>query len=147
MGRKPEIIKDQELINLLRQNARMPLAAIAKQLGVSRATVQSRLARLERDGYIGGYTIISGTETGAIELLSAIILVELELRVQARLIADLKSIPEIMTCYTTSGQHDLFLKIQCRSPSELDEIIDKIAHMEGVRRTTSSILLARKFER
>lgn len=147
MARRPDLIKDQELINILKQNARMPLAEIAKTLGVSRATIQSRLSRLERDGFIAGYTIISGIDTGALELISAIILVELELRIQNRIVSDLKKIPEVTACYTTSGQHDLFVRIRCRTPADLDAIIDEIACMEGVRRTTSSILLTRKFER
>jgi DNA-binding Lrp family transcriptional regulator len=46
-----------------------------------------------------------------------------------------------------SGPFDLFVKINCATSTHLDEIIDWIAEMEGVRRTTSSILLARKFER
>ena len=63
------------------------------------------------------------------------------------MIAELKKIPEVVSCHTLSGQFDLFVKSRCRLASELDELIDQIANMEGVRRTTSSIMLARKFER
>lgn len=147
MGRKPDLLKDQSLLSILKNNARMPLSEIAKQLKVSRATVQSRLSRLEREGYIKGYTIISGVETGDVKVLSAVILVELELRSQAGVINSLKKIPEIVSCHTVNGQFDLLLRVQCSVSSELDEVIDQIAHIEGVKRTTSSLLLARKFER
>ncbi|MGI6247418.1 MAG: Lrp/AsnC family transcriptional regulator [Pseudochelatococcus sp.] len=147
MARRADTLKDQELLNILKQNARLPLAEIANQLGVSRATIQARLTRLERDGYIKGYTIVSGHDTGDVESLSAIILVEIDIKSQSKLISDLKKIPEVMSCHTLSGQFDLLIKIQCRLPSELDELIDRVAHMDGVRRTTSSILLMRKFER
>ena len=48
---------DQRLLTLLRENARTSTAQLARKLGVSRTTVQSRLERLERDGVIGGYTV------------------------------------------------------------------------------------------
>lgn len=147
MARNPDQLKDQKLLNILSQNARMPISQVAKQLGVSRATAQARIARLERDGYIQGYTIVSGLDAGIVEHLSAVMLVELEVRTQSKVIAELKKMPEVVSCHALSGQFDLFVKIRCRLASELDEVIDKIASLEGIRRTTSSILLARKFER
>jgi len=147
MGRRPQAFKDQELLNILQQNARTSLSDIAKQLKVSRATVQSRVSRLERDGYISGYTIITGAESTGIEFIHSIVMVDLEVRNQSGLVSELRKMPEIVSCYTTSGQHDIFLKLQCRTPSELDEAIDRIAQLEGVRKTTSSILLSKKFVR
>ena len=49
--------KDEELINVLRANAREPVASLARKLGVSRTTVQDRLKRLEEQGVIAGYTL------------------------------------------------------------------------------------------
>ena len=45
---------DRQLIALLRENARMPVVALAKKLRVARATVQNRIARLEHEGVIVG---------------------------------------------------------------------------------------------
>ncbi len=146
MARSADASKDQQLLNILRRNARTPLSEIAKELGVTRATAQSRLSRLERDGYISGYTIMPGPNTH-VQGLFAVILVELEVRSQASVISELKRIPEVVSCYTLSGQFDLMIRIRCRLPTELDALIDKIAQLEGVRRTTSSILLSQKFEK
>ena len=74
-------------------------------------------------------------------------LAELEVRQQGNVIAALRKKSEVVDCYTLSGPFDLFVKINCATSAHLDEIIDWIAEMDGVRRTTSSILLARKFER
>ena len=49
-----KINADRQLIALLRENARMPVAEIARKLGISRSTAQSRLERLERNGTIAG---------------------------------------------------------------------------------------------
>jgi len=147
MARPSDSRKDQELINILTANARIPLAEVAKMLGVSRATVQGRLTRLEREGVIAGYTTILGKEDAENTTLSAIIMVELEVKQQGNVISLLRKRPEVIQCYTLSGHFDLFVKIRCATSTHLDEILDWIAEMEGVRRTTSSILLARKFER
>ena len=48
---------DQKLISLLRSNARMPVVELAKKLRVSRATVQNRMARLEKERVLLGYTV------------------------------------------------------------------------------------------
>jgi DNA-binding Lrp family transcriptional regulator len=48
---------DRELIGLLRDNARLSTVALAAKLRVARATVQNRIARLEREGTITGYTV------------------------------------------------------------------------------------------
>lgn len=147
MGRPSEFSKDQALLSILKLNARTPISEIAKSLGVSRATAQARLRRLERDGYIAGYTTVPGDARDKIDLLSAIILIELEVRRQVGVIADLKRLPEVLSCHTLSGAFDLFVLIRCQTSTELDRIIDLIAGMEGVKRTNSSIMLARKFER
>ncbi|NYH25366.1 DNA-binding Lrp family transcriptional regulator [Paraburkholderia bryophila] len=48
---------DRQLLSLLRDDARMSVVALAKQLRISRATVQNRLTRLEQNGVIVGYTV------------------------------------------------------------------------------------------
>src|SRR5215468_7022456 len=48
---------DTKLIDLLRSNAREPTASLARKLGLARSTVQERIARLEREGTITGYTV------------------------------------------------------------------------------------------
>ena len=48
---------DRRLLEILREDARAPTAQLARALGLSRTTVQSRLERLERSGVITGYTV------------------------------------------------------------------------------------------
>ena len=52
--------RDRELLALLAEDARMPLTGLARRLGVARSTVQQRLARLEADGVIAGYSVRLG---------------------------------------------------------------------------------------
>src|SRR5258707_13668109 len=48
---------DRQLLSLLRDDARLSVASLAKTLRVARGTVQNRLARMEKDGTIVGYTV------------------------------------------------------------------------------------------
>lgn len=147
MPRPSDSAKDRELIRILSENARLPLSEIAKSLGVSRATVQGRLVRLERDGIIAGYTTVLGKAAARSRTIAALVLIELEVRQQGGVIAALKKRPEIVSCHTLSGHFDLSVKVECETASDLDAMIDWIAELDGVRRTTSSVILAQKFER
>lgn len=147
MGRPIDGDKDRALIGLLTANGRMPVAEIAAKLGVSRATAQARLARLERDGIIKGYTVVLGDGAETPTDLTAIVLVELDVRKQPAVIAELRTSPEIVSCHSMSGQFDLMINVRAANARRLDDTLDWIAAIDGVRRTMSSILLARKFER
>ena len=64
---------DQALLRLLRANARMPAAELARAVNLSRTTVQSRLERLERSGVIEGYTLRLGEAARAASLGKTVI--------------------------------------------------------------------------
>ncbi|NDD89705.1 MAG: AsnC family transcriptional regulator, partial [Rhodobacteraceae bacterium] len=51
---------DKKIIQALTDNARAPLTDLARQLGIARTTVQSRIERLEKAGTIRGYTLRMG---------------------------------------------------------------------------------------
>jgi DNA-binding Lrp family transcriptional regulator len=52
---------DRQLLSLLQTNARESTATLARQLGLARTTVVSRIARLEREGVVAGYGVRLGT--------------------------------------------------------------------------------------
>ncbi|MCK5574732.1 MAG: Lrp/AsnC family transcriptional regulator, partial [Sphingomonadales bacterium] len=63
MGMGPMDATDQKLLSLLRENARASTSALARDLGLSRSTVQDRINRLEKRGIVAGYTVRLGEET------------------------------------------------------------------------------------
>ena len=67
--------KDRQLIDLLKGDARASVAALARKLGVARSTVNTRLARLEADGVIAGYTVRLG-QTAERPAITAHVLLE-----------------------------------------------------------------------
>ncbi|MGJ4854150.1 Lrp/AsnC ligand binding domain-containing protein [Labrys sp. La1] len=137
---------DDALIAILRENARASTAEIARRLGVSRTTVQSRLARLEHRGVIVGYTIrLSEEHTRS--LLRAHVLLTTVPKLIRQVEAGLREIPSVRTLHSVSGNFDMIAVIEARSVGELDELADRIGALEGVERTSTSLILSTRIER
>ncbi len=137
---------DQQLLSLLRENARASTALIARRLGLSRTTVQSRIERLEREGVISGYTVRVHDEYER-RHVRAHIMIAVHQKQMTPVVAALRAMPELRALYTVSGVFDLIAICAVPAVSEMDELTDRIGAIEGVDRTTSSIVLATKFER
>lgn len=137
---------DRALVALLRENARAPVAELARRLGVSRTTVQSRLQRLERRGAVVGYTVVVPDEAEA-ALVRAHVLITLGPKSAAAIESALRRIPEVRTLHSVSGPFDLIAIVAARSIGELDALIDRIGALDGVERTTSAIVLSTRIQR
>jgi len=137
---------DRALLALLRDDARMPTAVLARRLKLSRTTVQSRMARLERAHVIAGYTVAVSAEAEA-GLVRAHVLITLEPRKAAPIEAALRRIPEVRTLHSVSGPFDLIAVVAAASIGELDRLIDRIGMLDGVERTTSAIVLSTRIAR
>lgn len=137
---------DQQLIGKLRENARRSTSEIARELGVSRSTVNSRIKRLEDTGVIKGYTLEYG-EDYAKQLVSAHVLIKVNQKLTARTNRDLRQVPEIRAVYAISGDYDLIAEIEAVSTASLSQTLDRIGNFEGIERTNSSVILETKFRR
>jgi DNA-binding Lrp family transcriptional regulator len=137
---------DQQLLSLLRENARASTAQIARRLGLSRTTVQSRIERLEREGVVSGYTVRvhDEYERGQVR---AHIMIAVHPKQMTSVVTALRAMPEIRALHSVSGAHDLIAIGMVPAVGEMDELTDRIGTIEGVERTTSSIVLSTKFER
>ena len=137
---------DRALLALLRENARLPIAELARRLKLSRTTVQSRLDRLERQRAITGYTVVVPDELEA-SLVRAHIMITVAPRQSGVIEATLRKIAEVRVLHSVSGPFDLIAIVAARSIGELDALIDRIGEIEGVERTTSAIVLSTRIER
>lgn len=137
---------DQQLLSVLRENARASTAEIARRLQLSRTTVQSRIERLERDGVIAGYTVRVAEEAERGHLRAHIMVTVLPRRM-ASVVEALRGMPEVRALHSVSGPFDLVALGVVAGVEEMDELTDRIGAIDGVERTTSSIILSAKFER
>lgn len=138
--------KDQELLALLGENARMPVATLARRLGLSRTTVQARLERLERDGVIAGYGL-KLSDAYLSGLVRAHVLITIAPKSLSAVTAELAAIREVTTLHSVNGPFDLIAVIAAVSIAELDRLIDRIGELTGVERTLSSIILSTRISR
>jgi len=137
---------DRNLLGLLGADARMSVATLARRLKVARSTIQARLERLETNGTIVGYTLKLGE--GAREgRLRASVLLTIEPRAQPAVLTRLKSIAEVERVFTTSGRFDLLMQIACPNTQVLDQVLDQIGAMTGVKGSESLIHLSTKIDR
>jgi DNA-binding Lrp family transcriptional regulator len=137
---------DHRLIALLKANAREPVASLARKLDLARSTVQERIARLEREGVIKGYTAIL-SDTDQAKHLRAVVMMAADPRQADRISAELKRMPEVRALSTVSGAHDMMAIVEADTPARMDAALDRIGKAAGVARTVSSIILSEKFSR
>lgn len=137
---------DQRLLMLLRENARASTAELARRLGVSRTTVQSRIERLERKGVIAGYTLRLSGEFERTQV-QAHVLITAAPKLTAQVVDRLAEIIAVQTVHSVSGSFDMIAMLSARSIGELDAAIDAIGALDGVERTLSSIILSTRLQR
>ena len=135
---------DLAMLSLLGENARMPVATLARKLGLARTTVQARLDRLENSGVIQGYHLRLGQS--ARPPLRATVLVSIEPRSAPAVLSRLKSLPEVRRVHTTSGRFDLIVTLEAATTESLDETLDRIGEAKGVNSSESLIHLSTKLD-
>lgn len=137
---------DRGILALLGADARMSVATLARRLKVARSTIQARLERLETGGIIAGYTVKLG-EAAREGRIRATVLLTIEPRAQAAVLARLRAIPEVERVHTTSGRVDLLLQVAAPSTTVLDGVLDRVGDIAGVKSSESLIHLSTKLDR
>jgi DNA-binding Lrp family transcriptional regulator len=131
---------DRTLIGLLRSDGRAPVSKLADIMGVSRATVQTRLDRLLASGALLGFTA-RVREDYAINQIRAIMMIEVSGRNTTQVINKLRGLPELTALHTTSGKWDLIAEVQVESLSEFDSVLREVRLVDGVLNSETNILL------
>ncbi|MDH5835631.1 Lrp/AsnC family transcriptional regulator [Luteimonas kalidii] len=137
---------DAQLLSALRENARASTAEIARRLGLSRTTVQSRIDRLEREDVIRGYTVRVNEEVERGHVRAHILITVLPKQMPA-VVQALRGMPEVRSLHSVSGAHDLVAMGVVPGVADMDDLTDRIGAVPGVERTTSAVILSTKFER
>jgi DNA-binding Lrp family transcriptional regulator len=137
---------ETQLLAVLRDDARKPVAEIARELGLARATIQERIRRLEESGVIEGYTVRLNPAFSR-SRVTAHSLVRVDARKSDAFYARLKKLAQVGGIYAISGEYDVLVVLQADTTAELDEALDTLGRYDGVERTQTSIVLSVKYER
>jgi DNA-binding Lrp family transcriptional regulator len=148
-SRPPAQAKDQtdrELIALLQANARESTANLARKLGVARTTVVARLARLEAEGVLVGYTAKLGSDA-ADRGVQAFVGITVQPKAGREVVKRISGLPELRQLASVSGEFDYMALLRAESTMRLDALLDEIGEIDGVIKTTSSVVLALRVDR
>jgi len=132
---------DRRLLSALREDGRAPVAELARRLGVTRATVTSRMDRLVAEGVIVGFTVRAREDAVAGEV-RAISMIRVEGRSADAVIRRLRGLGEIDALHSTNGAWDLVAETRTRDLVEFDRLLGRIRSIEGVLNTETSLLLS-----
>ena len=131
---------DQQLIALLRSNARIPVITLAKKLGVSRATVQNRMKRLESNDVIVNYTV-NLKPAAEINPIRALMSIAVEGKKARPVSLALRGYPEIVALHNTNGRWDIIAEIRTDTLESFNRLLGEIRLIDGVSSTETSLLL------
>ncbi|HEX7648590.1 MAG TPA: Lrp/AsnC family transcriptional regulator [Noviherbaspirillum sp.] len=137
---------DNQILALLMDDARTPTSTIAKRLGIARTTAIARIGNLEKRGVIAGYGVKLNQELYQ-PAVRAYVGISVDPRKAAALVKMLQKMPEVETLCAVSGAVDYMLTLRCPSTGELDRLLDQIGAADGVRQTSTSIILTKRIDR
>src|ERR1039458_3521845 len=138
--------RDRKLVGLLREDARLPTAALARALGVARTTVVERLKRLGKTGVIAGYTVrlTDEAQRGRMRVHT---LLNVDAKKSDAVVQALRRITQVRAVYAISGIFDCMALVEAETTEEIDSVLDAIGSIPGVAKTQSSLVLSVKFDR
>ncbi|TKC87678.1 Lrp/AsnC family transcriptional regulator [Trinickia terrae] len=135
---------DEKILAQLTENARLSHNDIAASVNLSRNAVRLRIERLERDGYIRGYTIKSGHAAPESEPIRALMFVYRKDRMRGiDVLVHVRSVPEVVACDVMSGELDIVLHIEAATSDHIHKLWEEIAALPGVLNTVTSFVLTR----
>ena len=132
---------DQQLIGLLRGDARLSVATLAHRLDVSRGTVSNRLARLEKDGVIVGYTVRLRPDAQPNDIRAWMCIAVAGNETRA-VIASLLGEPGVAALHDTNGRWDLLAELRAANLAELSQVLERIRLIRSIQTTETSIHLS-----
>lgn len=133
---------DKAIVDALVADSRASVTTIAAQLGVTRATVQSRLERLRRDGVIRRFTIELSAAARP-DVIKAVTLIELKGNLARQVTAALRRKPEIVDLHTTNGTWDLVAQLETPNLAAFDRVLREVREVNGVLNSETCLLLNR----
>lgn len=131
---------DQKLITLLRHNARRSVSDLAIELGVARATIRTRMERLEKSGEIIGYTVMLKSDAAALPV-RGIMMIEVEGHSADRVLRSLNGFSEISAIHTTNGRWDLIAELGAETLPDFDGVLRRIRLITGITASETTLLL------
>jgi Lrp/AsnC family transcriptional regulator, leucine-responsive regulatory protein len=134
---------DAKAMSLLMKEGRTTWAELGQRLGLSAPSAADRVHKLEKRGFIRGYSAL--LDPGALGYpLTAYVSVTLgDHRQRAMFLRGIDKMEQIVECHHVAGDDDYLLKVRCRGTQDLDRLLAKeLKDRLGVARTRTTIVLS-----
>lgn len=133
--------KDRLLLSLLRRDARRPVVALARDLGLSRTATQDRLAKLQASGAIAGFTILEGNGRAR---ESAYLMVRLERGVRcSQIVPKVRTVSTVEAVHSVTGEIDMIVRVAAEHVEGIEKARAEVAGFAGVAEVSTHVVLER----
>ena len=129
---------DLKLITILQKNARIPLKTLAQQVFLSSPATAARLAHLEKEGIIEGYSANINLKRVGMPII-AFINLDLDPAQKPTFYPFITAHPHVLECNCVTGNYSMLLKVVFPSTMELDAFIGQL---QQFGRTSTQIVFS-----
>ena len=140
---------DRAILELLRADGRMSLAAVAKEVGLSGPAVHDRVRKLESKGVIRGYSAVLDPEALGLPH-AAFVMVMLsegnEFAADDPIVARICEEPDVLEFHRIAGEDCYLLKVRTETNRDLERLLRRIRSIRGVARTRTTVVLSTELE-
>lgn len=141
---------DKQILRLLRQNGRIPMAQVAKEVNLSGPAVHERVRKLEQRGVIAGYSAVLDPQ--ALDRCHvAFVLVTLsegnEFAADEPIVAHICAEPDVLEFHRIAGEDCYLIKTRTATNKELEQLLRRIRSIRGVARTRTTVVLSTELEK
>jgi Lrp/AsnC family leucine-responsive transcriptional regulator len=137
---------DRQLLELLRGNARLSFAELARQVGLSAPAVHERVGKLEASKVIRAYRADVEPEAIGLGVTALIGIVEGSDADPDEVVEDLRKLPEVEACYFMAGVESFVVTVRVGTIAELEQLIMRLNRTPGVASTRTAIVLSTRWE-
>ncbi|NPA84754.1 MAG: Lrp/AsnC family transcriptional regulator [Crenarchaeota archaeon] len=129
---------DMKILSILMNDARKSVREIARELGVSPATVHNRMKRLQQEGVLKGFMpIVDFPKLGY--QVTAIIMVSVEGQRLREFENELKEMKNVIAIYDITGEFDVLVIAKFKDVQALDFFVKDLLEREGIKKTVTHI--------
>lgn len=113
---------DKIIIKMLKENARVTIKEIAKEVFLSSPSVCARINKLERENIIKGYTVLLNSGNLGF-LVHAFVQVDVKMLQKEQFYLEIRQLSQVQNCYNTAGEFSIMLDVMAEDMNALEKII------------------------
>jgi Lrp/AsnC family leucine-responsive transcriptional regulator len=131
---------DQRILAVLRADGRISMSALAEQVGVSRATVYTRVENLQATGVITGFSAQVDPHRVGFGICT-LVFVTVRPQTWAAFRRRVAEMPQVEYCAVTTGEHDAMLLVRAVDVAEVHHFVTEVLSLLPEVRAVESVLV------